>query len=101
MIITSFFEGRVRLKATLFKNEEISEALTAILTNHNAVTNVAVNHVSGSMLIEYDKLKLPFLKLKKVVPYFEDIKSMYDKYGDESIDDIIRIIKELDVLLSK
>ncbi len=101
MIVSSFFEGRVRLKANLFRNDEISQALKEVLLATKAVTNVTVNETTGSMLIEYNHLKIPYTKLKKVMPYFEQIKEMYDTYGDESIDEIIRIIKELDVLLSK
>ncbi len=101
MIVSSFFEGRVRLKAELFKNDEISQALKNVLLATNAVTNVTVNEVTGSMLIEYNHLKIPYTKLKKVIPYFEQIKEMYDKYGEESIEDIIKIIKELDILLSR
>lgn len=99
MIITSFFEGRVRLKAELFKNSDISNKLTDILLSNKAVENVTVNPVTGSMLIEYNPVKIPLIKIKKSMHYFEKIKEMYEIYGEDSVEDILKIIKEMEKLL--
>lgn len=96
MIVTSFFEGRVRLKASLFKNSEISKQIYNILTASKAVENITINETTGSMLIEYSPSKIPILKLKKAMPYFEKIKEIYEVYGDESVPEILLIIKEMD-----
>lgn len=98
MIISSFFEGRVRLKAPLFKNNDICNEISNILLNTNGVENVTINNTTGSILIEYNPVKIPLLKIKKAMPYFEKIKEMYDEYEDEAIADILLIIKEMEKL---
>lgn len=99
MIITSFFEGRVRLKASIFKNNDISSQLTNVLLLNKAVKNVSVNTITGSMLIEYNPVKISLVKIKKAMPYFEKIKELYEIYGEESVEDILKIIKEMEKLL--
>lgn len=99
MIITSFFEGRVRLKASIFNNNDISSQLTNVLLLNKAVENVSVNTITGSMLIEYNPVKIPLVKIKKAMPYFEKIKELYEIYGEESVEDILKIIKEMEKLL--
>lgn len=96
MIISSFFEGRVRFKASLFKNQNICDEISKILNGTNGVENITVNTTTGSMLIEYNLVKIPLLKIKKAAPYFEKIKDIYDEYGDEAVDDILLIIKEME-----
>lgn len=98
MIISSFFEGRVRLKAPLFKNKEICDEVSKILFSTNGVENITINNITGSMLIEYNPVKIPLLKIKKAAPYFEKIKEIYDEYQDEAVDDILLIIKEMEKL---
>ncbi|MDE7314941.1 MAG: hypothetical protein K2N11_04485, partial [Mucispirillum sp.] len=82
MIVLSFFEGRVRLKASLFKNSDISNQIRDMLLASNAVKNITVNEVTGSMLIEYFPNKIPLLKIKKAMSYFEKIKEIYEIYGN-------------------
>lgn len=100
MIVSSFFEGRVRLKAALFKNSEINSQLTNMLLSSNAVQNITVNEKTGSMLIEYSPSKIPLLKIKKAVPLFEKIKEMYDMYEIDAVPDILEIIKEMDIFFN-
>lgn len=96
MIASSFFEGRVRLKAALFKNSEISRQITDMLMASKSVENITVNEITGSMLIEYYPSKIPLLKIKKAMPYFEKIKEIYEIYGEEAVPEILSIIKEMD-----
>ncbi len=97
MIVSSFFEGRVRLKAPLFKNQEINQQITKMLLPLKYVKNITINEVTGSILIEYHPSKLPILKLKKFIPYLEKIKEIYEIYGLEAIPEILLILKELEV----
>lgn len=60
--------------------------------------NVTINNTTGSILIEYNPVKIPLLKIKKAMPYFEKIKEMYVEYEDEAIADILLIIKEMEKL---
>lgn len=96
MIVSSFFEGRVRLKASLFKNNDISNQIKNMLLASNAVKKVTVNEITGSMLIEYFPSKIPLLKIKKAIPYFEKIKVIYEIYGNDAVPEILSIIKEMD-----
>ncbi|MDT3694152.1 MAG: hypothetical protein ROM03_07040 [Mucispirillum sp.] len=96
MIVSSFFEGRVRFKAALFKNSEISRQITDMLMASKSVENITVNEITGSMLIEYSPSKIPLLKIKKSMPYFEKIKEIYEIYGEEAVPEILSIIKEMD-----
>lgn len=101
MIVSSFFEGRVRLKAAIFKNNEICRQIENMLLHSNAIENISINETTGSMLIEYSPSKIPLLKIKKAMPYFEKIKEMYEIYGDESVPEILSIIKEMDKFFQK
>lgn len=96
MIVSSFFEGRVRLKASLLKNSEISRQITDMLTASKSIENITVNEITGSMLIEYSPSKIPLLKIKKSMPYFEKIREIYEIYGEEAVPEILSIIKEMD-----
>lgn len=98
MIISSFFEGRIRLKAHLFKNKKICDEISIILFSINGVENITINNITGSILVEYNPVKIPLLKIKKATPYLEQIKEIYDEYEDEAIDDILLIIKEMEKL---
>ncbi len=101
MIVSSFFEGRVRLKASIFKNSDISMQLKDMLLASKSVDNISINEITGSMLIEYSPSKIPLLKIKKAMPYFEKIKEMYEIYGEDSVKDILIIIKEMNKFFQK
>ena len=83
-IVSSFFEGRVRFRADIFKNKEISCAVTSLLKNIKGIENFQLNPVTGSLLVEYDPVKLPLLKLKQALPTLEKLKELYEDGAEQS-----------------
>ncbi|MDR1922564.1 MAG: hypothetical protein LBS31_12620, partial [Candidatus Adiutrix sp.] len=57
-MITSFINGRVRLRDERFKDSETSAAAAAAVETCPAVTRVAANPRTGSLLIEYDPARM-------------------------------------------
>ena len=69
-MITSFFPGRVRLRAPIFKENDLVEKARAILSKSDAVKNIETNPVTGSVLIEYNPAKVPMEKLLPMQDFF-------------------------------
>ena len=69
-MITSFFPGRVRLRAPIFKETDLVEKARAILSKSDAVKNIETNPVTGSVLIEYNPAKVPMEKLLPMQDFF-------------------------------
>lgn len=69
-MITSFFPGRVRLRAPIFKETDLVEKARAILSKSDAVKNIETNPVTGSVLIEYYPSKVPMEKLLPMQDFF-------------------------------
>lgn len=56
--ITSFIDGRVRLRHPALKNAALAETVSAFVRGVDGVENVSANPVTGSLLIVYDTEKL-------------------------------------------
>lgn len=56
--ITSFIDGRVRLRHPALKNPELAEMAAAAVAGVEGVENVRVNPVTGSLLLFYDPARL-------------------------------------------
>ena len=69
-MITSFFPGRVRLRAPIFKESDLVEKARSILSKSDAVKNIQTNPVTGSVLIEYNPAKVPMEKLLPMQDFF-------------------------------
>ena len=69
-MITSFFPGRVRLRAPIFKESDLVETARSILSKSDAVKNIETNFVTGSVLIEYDPACVPMEKLLPMQDFF-------------------------------
>lgn len=57
MLVSSFFPGRVRLCAPIFKDDEICEKTLVILQASDAVKRGGRNPVAESILLLYDTKK--------------------------------------------
>ena len=84
-MITSFFPGRIRLRAPVFKDEVLVAKAEAVLKSvpqlKAALKNIQSNLVTGSVLIEYDSQKfLPenFSGLKDFLLRLEAEAKNYD-----------------------
>lgn len=53
-MITSFINGRVRLRDPRFKDEGVCASIEELLRDHPSVTSVKANPKTGGVLIEYD-----------------------------------------------
>ena len=62
-MITSFFPGRIRLRAPVFKDLNLVAKARSILAKSDAIKKIEHNPVTGSVLIEYYPSKVPMEKL--------------------------------------
>ncbi|WP_297639153.1 HMA2 domain-containing protein [uncultured Clostridium sp.] len=95
--------GRIRFKVNSMKMipdeyKEYQKFLFEALEKLDGVTNVEINLVTGSILVNYDINKL---YEKKVLKWVDTIKSVginnYDvieKYGDTNLDFVIKTINQ-------
>ena len=72
-MITSFFPGRVRLRAAIFKERDLVEKARSILSKSEAIKNIETNPVTGSVLIEYYPSKVPMEKLLPMQDFFASL----------------------------
>lgn len=56
--VTSFIDGRVRLRHPALKDAATAEFISGIVGSVEGITNVQTNPVTGSLLIFYDPAKL-------------------------------------------
>lgn len=86
MIVTSFFPGRIRLRAPVFKDEELCQKAMEILSESDAVKNLQHNLMTGSILLEYDPKKVPMEKLVPMQNFFVELGKQAEKYdGSQEI----------------
>lgn len=99
MIVTSFFPGRIRLRAPVFKDEGLCQKAMKILSESDAVKNVQHNLITGSILLEYDPKKVPMEKLVSMQNFFVELGKQAEEYdGSQEICQVI--IRSLDELES-
>ena len=84
-MITSFFPGRVRLRAPIFKEADLVAKARSILEKSDAVKKIEHNPVTGSVLIEYNVSKVPMAKLLPMQDFFARLANEAQKFdGTES-----------------
>lgn len=103
MLITSFFPGRVRLRAQIFKNEELCAKAREILLKSEAVKNIEHNPVTGSILLEYDIKKVPMEKLVPMQDFFIKLGKEAERYDGSELGykKILVMLNELESIVSK
>ncbi|CAK7008169.1 MAG: hypothetical protein DELT_00331 [Desulfovibrio sp.] len=57
-MITSFFDGRVRIRHAALKDETAMTTVLALVAEQEGVVNVVPNTRTGSLLVEYDPEKI-------------------------------------------
>lgn len=97
-MITSFFPGRIRLRADIFKDTEIVDIAVSIFQKFPAVKKIEHKPVTGSILVTYDPLEVPVEKLNLILPYLEKLRKEAESYSVEKKQSIISVLKELEVL---
>ena len=83
-MITSFFPGRVRLRAPIFKESDLVEKARSILQKCDAVKNIETNPVTGSVLIEYYPSKVPMEKLLPMQDFFAKLAKEAQRFDGKA-----------------
>ncbi|MEL3907233.1 MAG: hypothetical protein P1P65_09475 [Treponema sp.] len=94
-MITSFFPGRVRLRAEVFKHDEITNRAIVLLKQSPAVKNIEYNPVTGSILLEYDPDMVPMEKLKSILPFLKKLHKEAMSYSEKKKPSIMAMLDEL------
>lgn len=100
-MITSFFPGRVRLRAPVFKDAELTNTAISILKQFPAVKKIEYNPVTGSILLLYNPLKVPIEKIKPLIPVLKKLQHEADSYYEEKKPLILLLLKELEKEITK
>lgn len=103
MLVTSFFPGRIRLRAAIFKNEELCEKARKILSKSDAVKKIEHNPLTGSILLEYDIKKVPMEKLLPMQDFFMKLGKEAEHYDGSELGckKIAGMLDELEGIVSK
>ena len=99
MMVTSFFPGRIRLRAPVFKEADLVEKAIGILRKFPALKNVENNLLTGSVLIEYDADKVPMEKLISLRDFFMELAKEAERFDGSNRDKIIEMLEKLNQLI--
>ncbi|MBQ6779675.1 MAG: hypothetical protein IJP62_00415 [Treponema sp.] len=95
-MITSFFPGRVRLRAPIFKEADLVEKARLILGKSDAVKKIENNFLTGSVLIEYYPEKVPMKKLLPMQEFFANLAKEAQHFDGSNRQKILSMLDELE-----
>ena len=95
-MITSFFPGRLRLRAPIFREADLVGKALPIVRKNDAVKNVENNLLTGSVLIEYDPDKVPLQKLLSMQDFFTALAEEAKHYDGTNRQKILSMLDELE-----
>ena len=95
-MITSFFPGRVRLRAPIFKEADLVEKARSILQKSDAIKNIENNFLTGSVLIEYYPEKVPMKKLLPMQEFFTKLALEARHFDGSNRQKILSMLEELE-----
>ena len=95
-MITSFFPGRGRLRAPVFKDQELVDKAESILRKSDAVKHIEHNPLTGSVLIEYTPSKVPMEKLFSMQDFFTRLASEAEGFDGSNRGKILSMLEELE-----
>ena len=102
MMVTSFFPGRIRLRAPIFKDQALFKRAEGIIIKAtDAIKRLENNPLTGSVLIEYDIKKLPLEKLASMQDFFAKLGKEAEKFSEENRSVIEKMLDEFEESLSK
>lgn len=99
MMVTSFFPGRVRLRAPVFKEEALVEKAIEILRKFPALKNIENNLLTGSVLIEYQADKVPMEKLLPLRDFFMDLAKEAEGFDGTNRGKIFEMLEKLNKMI--
>ncbi len=94
MTVSSFFPGRIRLRAQVFKDSVIVEKAMQILKSSPAVKNVENNKINGSVLLEYYPEKVPMEKLQEMLPFLKELDKLASRYDVSKREEILGMLDQ-------
>ena len=95
-MITSFFPGRVRLRAPIFKDADLVKKACSILEKNAAVKKIENNFLTGSVLIEYYPDKVPMQKLLPMQDFFTALAKEANHFDGSNRQKIFSMLEELE-----
>lgn len=99
MLVSSFFPGRIRLRAPIFKDDEICSKALSILETSDAVKNVERNSATGSILLLYDTKKVPLDKLAPMQNFFMALAKEAERFDLHNRQKILDMLDELKTIV--
>ena len=94
-MVTSFIPGRIRLRAPVFKDEELCAKARKILESSDAVKSVEHNPVTGSILLLYDPERVPMDKLMPMEKFFMRLGFQAMNFSQRNREQISAMLDEL------
>ena len=98
-MVTSFFPGRIRLRAPVFKESDLVEKAISILKKIPALKNIENNLLTGSVLIEYEADKVPVEKLLSLRDFFMELAKEAERFDGTNRARIIEMLEKLNTLI--
>ncbi len=92
--VTSFIEGRVRLRHPIFKNMEVVTQVQELLQNMPGVESLTHNPRTGSLLLEYDPELLDQETLLAMLQQGEEWLALNTDYTIEPTQESLTALKE-------
>lgn len=93
-MVTSFFPGRVRLRADVFKDPVIVSKACDIVCKYDAVKNVESNLRTGSILLEYDAEQIPVQELQAIKPFALALQKEAQHYSPKKREALLALLEE-------
>jgi hypothetical protein len=85
MMIESFIEGRVRLRSPLFADRTFVERLRSGLLKIDGVYKAETNPRTNSLLLEYDKKRLPLARLMQASSLFTRLNELVELPAEKRV----------------
>ena len=94
-MIDSFTEGRVRLRSPLFADEAFAERVKSELLKIDGVYKAETNHRTRGLLLEYDKERLPLVRLMGAASLFARMDELMELPAEKRVYALEIFMKEL------
>ena len=94
-MIESFTEGRVRLRSPLFADEAFAERVKSELLKIDGVYKAEMNPRTKGLLLEYDKERLPLVRLMGAASLFARMDELMELPAEKRVSALEIFMKEL------
>lgn len=98
-MITSFFPGRIRLRAPVFKDACLVEKASSIIKKIPGFINLENNIITGSVLIFYNPDIVPQEKLLSLKDFFIELSKTAENFDGSDRTQLLKMLDEADAKL--